>query len=51
VTVCASRCIALRITDWCQCLGTRVLDLSLGAVSELGLDPSRGLFDVEVALP
>jgi rare lipoprotein A (peptidoglycan hydrolase) len=51
VTVCAWRCVALQLADWCQCLGTRVLDLSIDTVRALGLDPSRGLYRVEVTVP
>lgn len=52
VTVCVvgGRCVALRLTDWCQCLGTRVIDLSLDAVHVLGLDPSLGLYRVTVTV-
>ncbi len=51
VTVCVARCLALRLTDYCACLGTRLIDLSLGAVYALGLDPSRGIYEVEVMMP
>lgn len=53
VTVCAvgGRCATLPLLDWCACLGTRVIDLSLGAVYALGLDPSRGIYEVEVTMP
>ena len=35
------------LDDWCQCYGTRLIDLSLGSFSALA-DPSRGLVLVEV---
>ncbi len=34
------------VVDWCGCPGGRIVDLSLGAVEALGLDPSRGLWPV-----
>lgn len=38
------------IVDWCQCYRDtpqeRIVDLQLGVVAALGLDPSRGLYPV-----
>ena len=57
VTVCVmgGRCLALRLSDWCQCLlgqaNERIVDLSLDVVRALGLDPARGLYEVEVMMP
>jgi len=52
VTVCAGRCARVRLVDWCQCYrGTsheRLIDLQIGAVRTLGLDPSRGVYRVTV---
>ncbi len=54
VTVCSvdtGRCLAVPITTSCQCLGTRLVDLSLDTILGLGLDPARGVFEVEVVVP
>lgn len=52
VTVCAGVCLRVRLVDWCGCYrGTareRLVDLAIGAVAALGLDPGRGLYEVKV---
>ncbi len=48
VTVCAGACIAVRLVDFCQCYGVRVLDLSAQAFARLTpLD--RGVVSVKVS--
>lgn len=50
VSVCVSqgRCVSVRLVDWCQCYGRRVIDLSDDAFALLG-DRSRGLLEVTVS--
>ena len=48
VQVCrVERCLAVRLTDWCQCYGSRVLDLDVRSFARLG-SPALGLVWVEV---
>ena len=47
VTVCAGTCIRVRLTDACQCLGTRLIDLDVRDFAKFA-DPSVGLLNVEV---
>jgi len=52
VTVCAERCIRVRLTDYCACVvdgRERLIDLSDDAVRALGLRLSTGLYRVTVA--
>ena len=46
VTVCAGRCVVVRLTDWCACRD-RVIDLDVRAFARLAA-PSRGLVSVSV---
>lgn len=55
VRVCAAgRCAVLPVVDYCACRSTtsrpRLVDLSAGALRRLGLDPSRGVYQVRVTL-
>lgn len=47
VTVCASRCIQVRLTDFCGCPGGRVIDLDDASFRVLA-PLSRGIVDVRV---
>jgi hypothetical protein len=48
VQVCThSRCLTVRLTDWCRCGGGRVIDLSPAAFARLA-PLSRGTVRVEV---
>lgn len=52
VMVCAADrrvCVKVRLTDWCQCYGTRVIDLDRETFRLLAL-PARGLVRVSVRL-
>jgi rare lipoprotein A (peptidoglycan hydrolase) len=42
--------VRVLLDDWCQCYGTRLVDLSRDAFAALG-DPSLGLLGVEVTWP
>lgn len=49
VRVCAGDdCVVVRLTDYCQCYGTRLIDLSRDAFSSIG-SLSRGLMKVHVS--
>lgn len=55
VRVCAAgRCAVLPVVDYCACRSAtsrpRLVDLSAGALRRLGLDPSRGVYEVRVTL-
>jgi rare lipoprotein A (peptidoglycan hydrolase) len=47
--VCVSRTAKVRLTDWCACYGTRVIDLDRATFALLA-PPSRGLVYVSVRL-
>jgi rare lipoprotein A (peptidoglycan hydrolase) len=48
VTVCSgSRCVNVKLIDWCQCYGSRVIDLYSDAFSRLG-SLSEGTIRVKV---
>lgn len=48
VLVCSAHtCISVRLTDWCQCYGTRLIDLDKSDFARLAA-PSRGLLQVTV---
>jgi rare lipoprotein A (peptidoglycan hydrolase) len=40
--------VRIRLTDWCQCYGTRIIDLSDDAVRALGFALSAGVYRVTV---
>lgn len=45
----SSACVLVSLTDWCQCYGSRVIDLDLASFAALA-SPSRGLVDVQIFL-
>jgi len=47
VTVCASRCVRVILSDWCQCYGARVIDLDARSFALLA-PLSRGVVKVTV---
>lgn len=47
VTVCAARCIRVRLTDWCQCYGARLIDLDARSFAQLA-PLSAGLVRVQI---
>lgn len=47
ISVCASTCIQVTLTDWCGCPGTRIIDLDRRDFARLA-PISRGLVDVTV---
>jgi rare lipoprotein A (peptidoglycan hydrolase) len=48
VKVCrGDRCFSVRLTDWCQCYGMRLIDLTRTDFARIA-SPSRGLVKVEV---
>ena len=48
------RCLVVPVVDSCQCYwatsGEMLVDLSLPLVHQLGLDPSLGIYPVEITL-
>lgn len=46
----ATRCVRVRLTDWCACPGGRVIDLDVRAFATLAA-PSRGVIRVKVRWP
>ena len=48
VTVCAGACIRVRLTDACQCYGTRLIDLDVRDFAKFA-DPSVGLLEVTIS--
>lgn len=48
VSVCAgSACVVVKLSDWCQCYGTRVVDLDAASFAQLA-PLSRGVLTVTV---
>lgn len=48
VQVCATHgCVIVKLTDWCGCPGSRIIDLDRRDFDTLS-DPSRGVIDVTV---
>ena len=48
VRVCAKgRCVTVRLSDWCQCYGVRVIDLDRASFAALA-SPTLGLIDVQI---
>lgn len=50
VRVCATRCVRVRLSDWCGCPGPRVVDLAVADFRRLA-PLSRGVVRVRVVLP
>ena len=48
VRVCAGgRCVTVKLSDWCQCYGVRVIDLDRASFAALA-SPALGLIDVQI---